>query len=57
MDGAGAYGGGKAGGAFNPIAFAQRPPVLLRAVCWVSNVFIFSHPKRRGLGQFRLLKI
>lgn len=33
----GAYGGGKAGGAFNPITFVQRPQVLLRAACWVSD--------------------
>lgn len=36
MDIGGAYGGGKAGGAFDPIAFVQRPTVILRAVCWVS---------------------
>lgn len=36
MEGAGAYGGGKAGGAFDPISFAQRPHVILRAICWVS---------------------
>lgn len=35
MEGAGAYGGGKAGGAFDPISFIQRPQVILRAVCWV----------------------
>lgn len=32
----GAYGGGKAGGAFDPIGFVMRPTVILRAVCWVS---------------------
>lgn len=37
MDVGGAYGGGKAGGAFNPITFIQRPQVLLRAICWVSR--------------------
>lgn len=36
MDSTGAYGGGKAGGAFDPQAFIQRPPVIVRAVCWVS---------------------
>lgn len=35
METAGAYGGGKAGGAFDPQAFIQRPPVIVRAVCWV----------------------
>lgn len=37
MDAGGAYGGGKAGGAFDPITFVQRPQVILRAVCWVNN--------------------
>lgn len=35
MDTTGAYGGGKAGAAFDPQAFIQRPPVIVRAVCWV----------------------
>ncbi|EGI69449.1 Synaptogyrin-2 [Acromyrmex echinatior] len=36
MDG-GAYGGGKAGAPFDPIAFVQRPQVILRALCLVSR--------------------
>lgn len=36
MDG-GAYGGGKAGAPFDPIAFVQRPQVILRAVSLVSS--------------------
>lgn len=39
MEGAGAYGGGKAGAAFDPISFVQRPQVILRAVNWVCNFF------------------
>lgn len=35
MDTTGAYGGGKAGGAFDPQAFVQKPSVIVRAVCWV----------------------
>jgi hypothetical protein len=38
MDGGGAYGGGKAGAPFDPIQFAQRPQVILRAVCLVSYI-------------------
>jgi hypothetical protein len=45
MDGGGAYGGGKAGAPFDPIQFVQRPQVILRAACLVSNIsstdFIF----------------
>lgn len=37
MEGVGAYGGGKAGGTFDFIAFAKRPQVVLRLACWVSN--------------------
>lgn len=39
MDTGGAYGGGKAGGPFDPQVFIQRPPVIVRAVCWVSAIF------------------
>lgn len=34
----GAYGGGKAGGAFDPLTFAMKPQVVIRALCWVSKV-------------------
>lgn len=37
MDSSGAYGAGKAGGAFDPFTFVQRPQVILRAVCLVSK--------------------
>lgn len=37
MENVGAYGGGKAGGAFDPITFIQRPQVIIRVVCWVSE--------------------
>lgn len=44
MDTGGAYGGGKAGGAFDPQAFIQRPPVIVRAVCWVSTFILQLWP-------------
>lgn len=37
MNVGGAYGGGKAGGSFDPILFVQRPQVILRGLSWVSN--------------------
>lgn len=37
MNVGGAYGGGKAGASFDPLTFVQRPQVLLRAICWVSQ--------------------
>lgn len=50
MDG-GAYGGGKAGAPFDPIAFVQRPQVILRAVCLVSRQ---PPPRESGIvsGRF-----
>ncbi|RZC35678.1 synaptogyrin-1 [Asbolus verrucosus] len=48
MEGVGAYGGGKAGGAFDPIAFAQRPQVILRAVCWLFSIIVFGCISSQG---------
>lgn len=42
MNNGGAYGGGKAGGTFDPIAFAQRPQVILRALCWFFSIIVFG---------------
>jgi len=35
MDPGGAYGGAKAGQVFDPVMFAKKPPVILRALCLV----------------------
>ncbi|XP_066159287.1 synaptogyrin [Euwallacea fornicatus] len=48
MEGVGAYGGGKAGGAFDPISFAQRPTVILRAICWLFAIIVFSCISSQG---------
>lgn len=40
----GAYGGGKAGGAFDPIQFVQRPQVILKALCLVSLACLLHEP-------------
>uniref|UniRef100_A0A182IXJ2 Uncharacterized protein n=1 Tax=Anopheles atroparvus TaxID=41427 RepID=A0A182IXJ2_ANOAO len=50
MDIGGAYGGGKAGGAFDLIAFVTRPTVILRAVCWMSSVKTRKHYVLADLG-------
>lgn len=47
----GAYGGGKAGGAFDPLTFAMKPQVVIRALCWVSLVL---HKKNLPLSHFTL---
>ncbi|XP_017837645.1 synaptogyrin isoform X2 [Drosophila busckii] len=38
----GAYGGGKAGGAFDPVTFAMKPQVVIRALCWLFSVVVFG---------------
>jgi len=48
MEAMGAYGGGKAGGSFDPIAFVQRPQVILRAVCWLFAIIVFGCISSQG---------
>lgn len=48
MDALGAYGGGKAGGAFDPITFVQRPQVILRAACWLFSIIVFGCISSQG---------
>ncbi|GLV44617.1 Synaptogyrin [Carabus blaptoides fortunei] len=48
MEGVGAYGGGKAGGSFDPITFVQRPQVILRAVCWLFSIIVFGCISSQG---------
>jgi len=40
----GAYGGGKAGGAFDPLTFVMKPQVVIRALCWVSAIEKKNYP-------------
>ncbi|XP_076657646.1 synaptogyrin [Halictus rubicundus] len=47
MDG-GAYGGGKAGAPFDPIAFVQRTQVILRAVCLLFAIIVFGCISSKG---------
>lgn len=35
MSSGGAYGAGKAGVAFDPLVFFQRPQVIIRIISWV----------------------
>ncbi|XP_002736675.1 synaptogyrin-3-like isoform X2 [Saccoglossus kowalevskii] len=42
MEGGGAYGAGKAGSAFDPIAFIKRPQVILRIVSWIFAIIVFG---------------
>ncbi|XP_017473496.1 PREDICTED: uncharacterized protein LOC108364356 [Rhagoletis zephyria] len=42
MNAGGAYGGGKAGGAFDPLTFAMKPQVVIRALCWVLEIIFMN---------------
>ena len=37
---AGAYGAGKAGTGFDPVAYIKKPQVILRIIAWVSKIQI-----------------
>ena len=52
MDGGGgAFGAGKAGGQFDPIAYVKKPQVILRSVSLV------SYPCEETEGQFIVLEL
>lgn len=41
MDGGGAFGAGKAGGQFDPVAYVKKPQVIVRALSLVSKETCF----------------
>jgi len=45
---AGAFGGAKVGGAFDPVAFIQRPQVILRALCLLFAIIVFGCISSQG---------
>ncbi|XP_047925705.2 synaptogyrin-1 isoform X1 [Anser cygnoides] len=47
MDG-GAFGAGKAGGAFDPQAFLRQPHTLLRLLSWVFSIVVFGSIVNEG---------
>ncbi|KAM7130387.1 synaptogyrin-1 isoform X1 [Ciconia boyciana] len=47
MDG-GAFGAGKAGGAFDPHAFIRQPHTLLRLLSWVFSIVVFGSIVNEG---------
>jgi hypothetical protein len=57
MDGGGtAYGAGKAGGPFDPMAFIKKPQVILRIASWLFAVIVFgcisSQGRWEGICQY-----
>ncbi|XP_075168939.1 synaptogyrin [Haematobia irritans] len=51
MNAGGAYGGGKAGGAFDPLSFAMKPQVVIRALCWLFSVVVFGCISSEGYRE------
>ncbi|XP_034936124.1 synaptogyrin [Chelonus insularis] len=51
MDGGGAYGGGKAGAPFDPIAFVQRPQVIIKAACLLFSIIVFGCISSKGYKE------
>uniref|UniRef100_T1JEK9 MARVEL domain-containing protein n=1 Tax=Strigamia maritima TaxID=126957 RepID=T1JEK9_STRMM len=47
----GAYGAGKAGVAFDPITFVQRPQVILRLLSWVFAIIVFGCISSQGYDK------
>ncbi|XP_030646554.1 synaptogyrin-3a [Chanos chanos] len=48
MDGAGSFGAGRAGGAFDPIAFIQQPQTILRILSWIFSMVVFGSIVNEG---------
>lgn len=42
MDGVGSFGAGRAGAAFDPIAFIQQPQTILRILSWIFSIVVFG---------------
>lgn len=42
MDGAGSFGAGRAGSAFDPIAFVKQPQTILRVLAWVRTAISYE---------------
>ncbi|XP_055047403.2 synaptogyrin-3a [Misgurnus anguillicaudatus] len=42
MDGVGSFGAGRAGAAFDPIAFIQQPQTILRILSWLFSMVVFG---------------
>ncbi|XP_038612032.1 synaptogyrin-1 isoform X2 [Tachyglossus aculeatus] len=48
MEGGGAYGAGKAGGAFDPHTFIRQPHTALRLLSWVFSIVVFGSIVNEG---------
>uniref|UniRef100_A0A8D0A324 Synaptogyrin 1 n=1 Tax=Sander lucioperca TaxID=283035 RepID=A0A8D0A324_SANLU len=51
MEGFQAYGAGKAGEAFDPLAFFRQPQTVLRVACWLCSVVILGCVANEGYAN------
>ncbi|XP_066545713.1 synaptogyrin-3a isoform X2 [Amia ocellicauda] len=48
MEGVGSFGAGRAGGAFDPIAFFKQPQTVLRILSWIFSIVVFGSIVNEG---------
>ncbi|KAJ8363984.1 hypothetical protein SKAU_G00128150 [Synaphobranchus kaupii] len=48
MEGAGSFGAGRAGGAFDPVAFVKQPQTILRILSWIFAIVVFGSIVNEG---------
>ncbi|KAK1802720.1 hypothetical protein P4O66_021253 [Electrophorus voltai] len=57
MNGTGSFGAGRAGSAFDPIAFVKQPQTVLRILAWIFSMVVFGSIVNEGyvnMGSERL---
>uniref|UniRef100_A0A8B9L4P7 Synaptogyrin n=1 Tax=Astyanax mexicanus TaxID=7994 RepID=A0A8B9L4P7_ASTMX len=52
MDGVGSFGAGRAGSAFDPLAFIQQPQTILRILSWIFSMVVFGSIINEGYVNF-----
>nr|XP_006637215.1 PREDICTED: synaptogyrin-3 [Lepisosteus oculatus] len=48
MEGVGSFGAGRAGGAFDPVAFIKQPQTILRILSWIFSIVVFGSIVNEG---------
>ncbi|XP_033886720.1 synaptogyrin-3 [Acipenser ruthenus] len=48
MEGTGSFGAGRAGGAFDPVAFIKQPQTVLRILSWIFSIVVFGSIVNEG---------
>ncbi|XP_028670269.1 synaptogyrin-3a [Erpetoichthys calabaricus] len=48
MEAGGSFGAGRAGGAFDPVAFVKQPQTILRILSWIFSIVVFGSIVNEG---------